>query len=162
MSRPEWALLGTCTIRPRVELARWAMGELRAIRAPMLWGKATTMPDLRPLPLTSRRPRTETWCGLVEQWTEGTQLMLAIVSLLAGVVVWVGTFGAVAPGAVMPGAAAPPAPLVAETDEEALAGLSAPTPKSTRQSANSAAPRVFECSQFDCLQTAVPTTTTHS
>ncbi len=128
------------------------------MRAPRLWGKATTIPRFRPLPLTSSRPRTETWWGLVEQWTDGTQVMLAMVILLAGATLCEGARGAVAPGTVAPGAVVPPAPLVAEDGEEAVARPGAQAPPS-RHSANSDALRAFE---FDCLRTAAPTTTTHS
>src|ERR1700735_2167900 len=83
--------------------------------------------------------------------------MLVTVILLVGVVACAGALaGAVAPGAVTPGALAPPAPLVAETGEEALAKPGAFVPQSSRQSANSAALRAFE---LDCLRTAAPTTT---
>src|ERR1700691_5973762 len=76
MMRPEWALLGTCTTIPRDESARWAVGELLAMRAFQLWGKATTIPARSPLPLMSSSPLTDTWRELVEQWTAGTHTAL--------------------------------------------------------------------------------------
>ena len=74
--RPECAVLGTCTTIPSVELARWAVGELLAMRAFQLWGNATTIPVRKPLPLMSNSPPKDTWRGLVEQWTAGTQTAL--------------------------------------------------------------------------------------
>src|ERR1700729_4317507 len=76
MMRPEWALFCTCTTIPSEELARWAVGELLAMRAFQLWGKATTMPVRKPLPLTRSSPPTDTWRELVEQWMAGTQTAL--------------------------------------------------------------------------------------
>ncbi len=82
--RPEWALLGTCTTIPRDELARWAVGELLAMRAFQLWGNATTMPVRKPLPLISSSPPTDTWRGLVEQRTAGTHTALESVKGFMG------------------------------------------------------------------------------
>src|ERR1700722_5988610 len=76
MMRPEWALFGTCTTIPRDELARWAVGELLAMRAFQLWGKATTIPARSPLSWMSSSPPTDSWRELVEQWIAGTHTAL--------------------------------------------------------------------------------------
>jgi hypothetical protein len=70
--RPEWALPGTLTTNPSEDLLNRALGELRAMRAPGLRGNATTMPLLRFEPCRASRPRSDTTCGLVEQWLAGT------------------------------------------------------------------------------------------
>lgn len=101
--RPECALEGTCTINPSVELARCAVGELRAMRAFRLWGNATTMPVFNSVPLISSSPRWETWCGWVEQWAAGTHEALAMLTpwvLLGGCATW--RAGVDLPGAVVP------------------------------------------------------------
>jgi hypothetical protein len=100
MMRPEWAELGTCTTIPSVEFARWAVGELLAMRAFQLWGNATTIPLLKPAPLTRSSPPKDTWCGLVEQWIAGTHTALESVNGLerfAGARVLAAGFGELPP-----------------------------------------------------------------
>lgn len=155
--RPEWALLGTCTTIPREELARWAVGELLAIRAFQLWGNATTIPVRSPLPLINSSPPTDTWRGLVEQWIAGTHTALESVKGFMGfalvfffvfadgfgelppvaLLVGAGDFGEAPPFAGMPpldGALVPPAPC-----EALAAGASWVDAAQTAQSVTTAA-----------------------
>ena len=81
------------------------MGELLAMRAFQLWGKATTMPVRRPLPLISSSPPTDTWRGLVEQWIAGTHTALESVKGFTrfAVVFFLAGFGKLPPVALVGG-----------------------------------------------------------
>lgn len=48
------------------------------MRAPGVWGKATTMPFVSPLPVSSRIPWVVTSCGLLLHLTVGMQLTLVM------------------------------------------------------------------------------------
>ena len=78
MMLPECAPVGTVTIRPEPSPRRRAPGELRLMRAPGLRGKATTIPALRPRPVSASVPCTDTWWGLVLQWLVGVQAALVM------------------------------------------------------------------------------------
>lgn len=52
------------------------------MRAPGVWGKATTMLLVSPLPVSSRVPWMETSCGLLLHLTLGTQLTLVMRTVL--------------------------------------------------------------------------------
>ncbi len=52
------------------------------MRAPGVWGKATTMPFVNPLPVSSRVPWVETSCGLLAHLTVGAQLTLVMRTVL--------------------------------------------------------------------------------
>src|SRR5271163_2997824 len=93
------------------------------MRPPGVWGKATVMPGVNPLPFSSSVPWVETSCALVLHLAVGMQLTLVIrtvrtcrlVEACLGAVLCDGTLLPVAPtgalvepvGAVPPGFAAP-------------------------------------------------------
>jgi len=79
--RPDLALEGTLTSRPRLVWRSLAPGGRLLIRAPALAGKATTMPGRRPTPSRASRPRIETWRGLPLHFTDGTHLALVMRTL---------------------------------------------------------------------------------
>src|SRR5271166_6183031 len=105
--------------------------------APGALGNATTMPGVRPAPVSSSVPWVETWCGLPLQWTAGTQLTLWIRTLVTWGDGWRDGAGALeelaglcvelAPGLVeaLPGACAPPALAALAGSERAPSARSA-------------------------------------
>src|SRR5450432_2543280 len=83
MMCPEWALLGTVSTRPAVLWRRCERGERGPILAPGVRGKATTVPDRRPMPAISSVPCVETWWGLALHLLAGVQLTDVMRALVA-------------------------------------------------------------------------------
>jgi hypothetical protein len=78
MMCPEWALLGTVNTKPCALARRCECGEVGPMWAPGVWGKATIMPFVSPLPASSRIPWVVTSCGLLLHLTVGMQLTLVM------------------------------------------------------------------------------------
>ena len=139
MMLPVWAFFGTVTSSPPGVLRRCAAGETLEMRARGLPGKAIASPAAMPLPVISRLPWRETWCGLALQWLTGTHRTLMIRTLVTcglevGLPVPPVLRAGVVPGAP-PGALAPPG-LAAAARAVGLPGR----PSALSENAHSSAP----------------------
>jgi hypothetical protein len=124
------------------------------------------MPLCSPEPFSCSSPRTDTWCGLVEQWIAGTHTALAIVTergCVGGLLLVVGFLeippedlpgGAPVPGGVPPpdGAGAPPEPV------DAAENAGWPSAEQARQSVVSTALQSLDVDRLctDALATNHP------
>ena len=81
-----WALPGTCTTIPKLEVARWAVGEFLAIRAFQLCGNATHHAAAQAGALDQQLSALGDLARLVEQWIAGAQTALVSVNGFLGLV----------------------------------------------------------------------------
>src|ERR1700676_5085910 len=144
--RPEWALAGSVTTSPGLARRSREAGEPRVISAPAERGKATAIPAVSPLPLTSRVPPVDTWWGLALQRASGTQraLVMRIAPALRPGAPLVPLASGGEPFGVPPPGAVPPA----------SAGERAGSPRQHSSRPASAARRSFD--RLDRLCTPVP------
>ena len=78
MMWPGVGLAGDGQYQALAVLRRCECGEVGPMRAPGVWGKATTMPFVSPLPVSSRVPWVVTSCGLALHLMLGMQLTLVM------------------------------------------------------------------------------------